>query len=45
MAEPSPTLAAEIRAEGRAPSWRKRRIYEQSEKLAGARGRWIKRHG
>jgi SAM-dependent methyltransferase len=31
-------------ADGRAPSWRKQRIYEQAERLAGARERWIRRN-
>jgi SAM-dependent methyltransferase len=30
--------------EGRAPSWRKRRIFEQAEKLAQERDRWIRRN-
>jgi SAM-dependent methyltransferase len=40
MAEPAFVPAAQ----GRAPSWRKQRIYEQAEKLAGARDRWIRRN-
>jgi len=31
-------------ADGRAPSWRKQRIYEQAERLAAARARWIRRN-
>lgn len=40
MAELAPMQAVE----GRAPSWRKQRIYEQAEKLAGRRDRWLRRN-
>lgn len=40
MAEPVPLPVPE----GRAPSWRKQRIYEQAERLAGERDRWIRRN-
>jgi SAM-dependent methyltransferase len=44
MAEPAPMPPTRNRAEGRAPSWRKQRIYEQAEKLANRRDHWIRRN-
>jgi ubiquinone/menaquinone biosynthesis C-methylase UbiE len=36
--------AETVVADGRAPSWRKRRIFEQAERLAATRDRWIRRN-
>ncbi|MGH7006564.1 MAG: methyltransferase domain-containing protein, partial [Alphaproteobacteria bacterium] len=47
LEQPKPDPAngrADGRAEGRAPSLRKQRIYEQSERLAARRDRWIRRN-